>query len=70
MTKCRCGHEGSDNFHPCHGNKYSCKKPATIRFYNPKFVSLAGMQLKMEVMDTWACDNCWKEYENLIKLSL
>ncbi len=66
MTKCRCGHEGSDN-HPCHARAYSCRKPATQRFYNPKIVSLAGMQMKLEVTDTWACDECWKEYENSYK---
>jgi len=61
---CRCGHEGGEP-HPCHGVVYTCRKPAIHRFYAPKFVSLAGQQMKMEVRDTWACDECWEEFKFL-----
>ena len=50
---CRCGFTEGD--HPCHYAGYTCRKPATQRFYNPELVSLAGMQMKVQVTDTWAC---------------
>lgn len=34
-----------------------------MRFYNPKLVSLSGMQLKFQVSDTWACDECWEKFD-------
>lgn len=61
-TACRCGWDGIGE-HPCHGGAYSCRKPATQRFYAPRMVGLAGVQLKFEVSDTWACDACWEEYK-------
>jgi len=57
---CRCGYDETDEApHPCHGNGYACRKPAKHRFYNPELVALAGVQMKVQVTDTWACDECW-----------
>ena len=64
--KCRCGWEGKGD-HPCHKNRYTCKAPAKQRFYNPKATALAGMQLKFEVRDTWACDECWEDFSKKLK---
>jgi hypothetical protein len=25
-------------------------------------VALAGVQMKLQVTDTWACDDCWAEF--------
>lgn len=59
MTNCRCGWDGKGD-HPCHGLAYTCRKPATLRFYMPSWkFSLAGAQLKFSVTETWACDECW-----------
>ena len=64
MTQqCRCGHSGSEP-HPCHANNYSCGKPATQRFYGATQVALAGMQMKVQVSETWACDDCWNTYHD------
>ena len=60
VTACRCGHPGDDSPHPCHGLNYTCRQPATQRFYGARLVALAGMQMKVEVRDTWACDACWE----------
>jgi len=61
VEACRCGHTGTDP-HPCHGNGYQCKRPAKQRFYNVTTVALSGMQMKLQVNDTFACDICWKEW--------
>lgn len=66
MPTCRCGHAGQDP-HPCHGNAYACKKPATQRFYNARPAHVAGMQMKLQVDDTWACDDCWNLYRGLVQ---
>lgn len=58
---CRCGYDGRGD-HPCHANAYSCKKSAKIRFYNPQRVALAGFQLKVQMTDSWACDDCWCKF--------
>ena len=59
---CRCGHAG-EGPHPCHGDGYACRKPATQRFYSTgRPFSLAGMQMKMSMADTWACDECWAAF--------
>lgn len=63
--KCRCGHEGAGD-HPCHGKAHTCRKPATQHFYNPQPVALAGMQMKLQVTDTWACDECWTQFKAMI----
>jgi hypothetical protein len=44
--------------------QYTCGKPATQRWYVPNpNVSLSGMQLKASACDTWACDDCWKDFQ-------
>lgn len=58
---CRCGHTGEGE-HPCHFAGYTCRKPATQRFYNPRAVALAGAQMKFDVQSTWACDEHWEAY--------
>ena len=65
--RCRCGHPNdSPTPHPCHGKGYTCRRPAARRFYNPRLVSLAGMQMKVgAVGETWACDACWAEFKAL-----
>lgn len=60
--KCRCGWDGQGE-HPCHADAYTCRKPAQHRFYNPQFVGLAGVQMKMQVTDTYACDACWEKFK-------
>jgi hypothetical protein len=65
-TKCRCGWNGEGD-HPCHYGAYTCGKPATQRFYNARPVCLAGAQLKFGVMETWACDDHWAEWQSDIK---
>ena len=59
--KCRCGHEGNKE-HPCHGKGYICGKPSIQRFYNAKPATLAGSSMKFDVMETWACDECWEAF--------
>lgn len=71
MDQCRCGHpKDSTDPHPCHAKGYGCRKPAKQRFYNPTpgrvpYAQVAGVQLKLEVAETWACDDCWAEPEPL-----
>lgn len=61
---CRCGWDGKGD-HPCHGKGYTCRKPAKERFYEShKLYALAGMQLKMSMLRTFGCDECWKEFAN------
>ena len=55
---CRCDRE-TEGKHPCHGQGYTCERPGSIRFYKAKFVAIAGVQMKVQVSDTWACDECW-----------
>lgn len=65
MERCRCGFvDDGKTAHPCHGEWYTCKRPAAFRLYDPKFVSLAGMQMKAVARDTWACDACWDKFNN------
>jgi hypothetical protein len=65
---CRCGWDGQGD-HPCHYRAYACKKAAKQRFYyDGKPFSLAGMQMKLSVHDTWACDECWEEFKRLLAL--
>lgn len=67
-VKCRCGFvEASNEPHPCHSKGYTCRKPAKQHFYIPHWnFSVAGAQMKASVSDTWACDECWKEFEALL----
>lgn len=62
---CRCGHTG-EGPHPCHYANYSCGKPATQRFYGPRLIAIAGIQMKVEVSSTWACDECWEKFKILL----
>lgn len=61
MNNCRCNRD-KDGKHYCHGNGYTCQNLGTKRFYNPNFVSLAGMQIKFQMKETIACDDCWKKF--------
>ena len=63
---CRCGYDNVGE-HPCHGNAYTCGKPSKQRFYNARPVALAGMQMKLEVTDTFACDECWIKFGDFVK---
>lgn len=65
MSTCRCGHDSTGD-HPCHGNGYECRKPAKRRLYNPRPVGLAGVQMKLQVSDTWACDECWAAFQQQV----
>lgn len=67
MSECRCGYTGNEDNHPCHGQVYTCRKPAKIRVYNTKPVALAGIQMKLVADITWACDECWKEFKKLLE---
>lgn len=67
MAQCRCGYNGEEGEHPCHGGAYTCRKPAKQRFYGARLVALAGVQMKAEVSDTWACDACWERYLELME---
>lgn len=60
--QCRCGYAGDAAEHPCHAKAYTCKKPAKLRFYNPRIAIVAGSQQKIQVNDTYACDDCWKRF--------
>lgn len=62
MISCRCGYAGTGP-HPCHGRGYTCPNPGIQRFYNPQPVALAGMQMKVQVTETYACDECWAEFK-------
>jgi len=57
---CRCGWDGEGE-HPCHGDAYQCRKPATERLVTYP-TCLAGMQMKLGAYKTWACDECWREF--------
>ena len=61
---CRCGHRG-EGPHPCHAKGYTCRKPATQRFYNAQPAVLAGVQMKLTCSSTWACDACWEWFKGL-----
>lgn len=63
MDTCRCGHKDPGSPHPCHGKGYTCKNPAEHRFYGPKVVGIAGVQMKYQVQETWACDDCWAAHK-------
>lgn len=57
MTECRCGWNGTGP-HPCH----ACGEPSIVRFYNPRLVPLAGVTMKVQCEDTYACDACWLKF--------
>jgi hypothetical protein len=58
VTGCRCGWDGT-GAHLCH----RCGKvPGQQRLYVPTFkFSLAGVQLKFSMAETWGCDGCWNQ---------
>lgn len=66
QAPCRCGHSG-DGPHPCHRHSYTCRKPAAMRVYNPHLAGLGGQQLKFGAEVTWACDECWEAFCELLK---
>ena len=69
---CRCGWRPTEDHppeHPCHAKAYQCRKPARQRFYNARPVALSGMQMKLQVTDTWACDECWAEFQAMVKVA-
>ena len=62
--RCRCGHPSkSTDPHPCHANGYTCRRHAKQRFYPAMLASLAGVQMKIAVHESWACDECWAEFQ-------
>lgn len=65
--RCRCGWDGTGD-HPCHYKNYTCRKPAKERLYLPSMkFSLAGAQLKFSMSKTFACDECWEDFNKLLK---
>lgn len=60
--RCRCGYDGEDYAHPCHGAGYTCRRPARHRFYVEGPAALSGVQMKLNMRDTWACDICWTSW--------
>ena len=65
--KCRCGWNGTGD-HPCHNNGYSCGAPAKERWYSPPYLaSLAGVQMKLSMHQTVACDKCWAVFSADLK---
>lgn len=68
MSPCRCGHMPNGGDHPCHGGGYTCRRPAKQRFYVPNpNASLAGMQVKFSMSETWTCDTCWVRFSHGFK---
>lgn len=59
-SACRCGRYDGTGDHLCHGNAYTCPRPGSVRYYQPSIRwSLAGVQMKLNVVDTVCCDECW-----------
>ena len=68
-TECSCGHPAdSKDPHPCHGKGHTCGKPATQRFYAQSLgtYSLAGAQMKLAANRTFACDECWAAFQEIL----
>ncbi len=67
---CRCGYPAGllDDPHPCHGHGYTCGKPAQHRLYSARLVGLGGMQTKFSMSETWACDDCRREYAPMVRV--
>lgn len=63
QAKCRCGWNGTGE-HRCH----RCgERPGMQRFYLPTMrFSLAGVQLKFSMAETWGCDPCWVTFQQLL----
>lgn len=64
MTTCRCGWDGTGD-HLCH----RCgKEPGQRRLYVPTFkFSLAGVQPKLSMAETWGCNGCWTDFQKLLE---
>jgi hypothetical protein len=69
QNACRCGWDGKGE-HPCHWGAYTCRKPAKQRFYGAHLACLAGMQPKLGIHETWACDEHWDLWEEEWKAQL
>lgn len=69
---CRCGFvdNNTGQSHPCHYANYTCKKPATRRFFGANQASLAGMQMKLSAYETWSCDDCWEKAKQIVNSTL
>lgn len=67
-TICRCGWtEGSPKPHPCHRCR---RQPGSERFWHepgPIRYAIAGVQPKLVVHDTVACDSCWEAFQKVHK---
>jgi len=63
--ECRCGWNRQGD-HPCHGKGYTCRKPAKSRFV-ARPACLSGSQPKFGAYETFACDQCWEEFQSLLK---
>ena len=59
---CRCNRE-TERSHLCHGQGYTCPNLGKMRLYQMQPVSLAGMQMKLQVQQTIACDACWAKFQ-------
>lgn len=65
-TECRCGYNGT-GIHKCH----RCgKAPGTRRFRHADVpYSLAGAQPKLNMVETYSCDECWAEWAEVCKIT-
>lgn len=63
---CRCGWDGEGS-HPCHYNGYACRRPAQRRLIGYP-TALAGTQMKVGAYETFACDECWAEHLERLKV--
>lgn len=69
METCRCGHpKDAVTPHPCHWQSPvgRCGAPSVQRFYNARPACLAGVQMKLVVDDTWACDEHWAVFQKML----
>lgn len=69
--QCRCGWDGQ-GAHPCHADGYTCRKPATRRFYTPTpgkapYAQVPGVQIKLQLAETFACDECWAKAQKIME---
>lgn len=66
---CRCGRYAGSGVHLCHGSaggvtKYTCLNAGSVRYYTPTWrFALAGVQPKLSVVETVACNVCWVAFE-------
>ena len=62
METCRCGFKGKGT-HPCHAKFYDCRQPAKRRFYSQVPIKNNQKIRKSQMLDTWACEDCWTEFK-------